>query len=268
MTVTGARPGALDLALLDDALRHANIPALAVVTHQLTGDPVWLSDRYRPTRAKGMDENRSGGLPEDVQDEVRRGAASAIEAWSDGAPVAVPELRGDRLIEVLSFMNGEDVPAEYELMMAEMLGFASPESHDAHDSPAPNSAEATAGLSVIVVGAGVSGMLASLRLTEAGVRHVVLEKNREVGGGWWRTPTRAAASTPRASSTPTRSSTGTGRPTSASATRSRPTSRSSPTPTTCAVTCSSTARSRASPSTTRAPPGPPSYAEATGPSRS
>lgn len=193
MTVTGARPGALDLAPLDDALRLANIPALTVVTYQLTGDPVWLSERYRPSRAKGMDENRSGGLPEDVQDEVRRGAASAIEAWSDGAPVAVPELRGDRLIEVLSFVNGEEVPAEYELMMAEMLGFASPDvvPHEVPTAPvtapvaAPEETTSTTGLSVIVVGAGVSGMLASLRLTQAGVPHVVLEKNREVGGGWW-----------------------------------------------------------------------------------
>ncbi|MFC9833680.1 flavin-containing monooxygenase [Rhodococcus sp. NPDC127530] len=167
----------MDLDHLVDALENANIPALSVVTYQLTGDRRWISDAFRPTRAKGMDENRSGGLSEAAQAEVRRGAYDAIVAWADGAEIAVPQLVGDELIEILSFMNGEEVPPEYEDMMSEMLGFA------------PDQAEAdpvdTGALSVLVIGAGVSGMLASLRLSEAGIQHVVVEKNSEVGGGWW-----------------------------------------------------------------------------------
>lgn len=168
----------VDLDRLAEALENANIPALAVVTYQLTGDRRWVSDTYRPTRAKGMDENRSGGLPEAAQAEIRRAAYDAIVAWSNGAEIAVPRLAGDELIEVLSFMNGEEVPAEYEEMMSEMLGFA------ADDSEAPDEA-AGAALSVLVIGAGLSGMLASMRLSEAGIQHVVVEKNSEVGGGWW-----------------------------------------------------------------------------------
>src|SRR5215216_3782010 len=109
---------------LVDALESANIPVLLVVTYQLTGDRRWISDAYRPTRAKGMDENRRGGLPEATQSEIRRAAHDAIVAWSEGAEVAVPRLEGEDLIEVLSFMNGEEVPPEYEEMMSEMLGFA------------------------------------------------------------------------------------------------------------------------------------------------
>ncbi|MFR9804375.1 NAD(P)-binding protein [Pseudonocardia sp. RS010] len=36
----------------------------------------------------------------------------------------------------------------------------------------------------IVICAGVSGMLAAIRLAEAGIEHVVLEKNVDVGGTW------------------------------------------------------------------------------------
>ena len=40
------------------------------------------------------------------------------------------------------------------------------------------------GLRVVVIGAGVSGMLAAIKLAEAGIDHVVLEKNTDVGGSW------------------------------------------------------------------------------------
>ena len=40
------------------------------------------------------------------------------------------------------------------------------------------------GFRAIVVGAGVSGLAASIRLAEAGIPHVVLERNDTVGGTW------------------------------------------------------------------------------------
>ncbi len=183
MNLETSRSGApLDLSQLADALEHANIPVLSVVTYQLTGDRRWISGEHRPTRAKGMDENRYGGVPEEVQAEVRRGAHEAIKAWAEGAEVAVPRLEGDDLIECLTYMNGEEVPAEYEDMMSEMLGFS--EVDTATDTEVAAGADMSA-MSVLVVGAGLSGMLASLRLTQAGVEHVIVEKNTEVGGGWW-----------------------------------------------------------------------------------
>lgn len=177
MTLSESRgPVALDLGQLAEALENANISVLAVVTYQLTGDRRWVSDAYRPTRAKGMDENRSGGLSEATQAEIRRGAHEAIAAWAGGVEIALPHVKGEDLVELLSFMNGEEVPPEYEAMMSELLGFAPAQSDENID---------TSALSVLVIGAGVFGLLASMRLDEAGIRHVVVEKNSEVGGGWW-----------------------------------------------------------------------------------
>ncbi|WP_460062578.1 flavin-containing monooxygenase [Streptomyces sp. YKOK-I1] len=170
----------LDPAQLDSALRFANIPVLLAVTFQLTGDRVWLSSRYRPTRSAGMDENATGGLPEEVQEEVRRGAAAAVTAWSRGAPVAVPSPSGALLTELLTFVNGEDVPREFEPMMAEFLGHR-PTVSPVTSPPRPRARRTK----VLVVGAGVAGLLSSLRLREAGIEHTVVEKNLQVGGGWW-----------------------------------------------------------------------------------
>src|SRR4029077_4245232 len=38
---------------------------------------------------------------------------------------------------------------------------------------------------VVVIGAGMSGLLAAMKLEQAGIPYVVLEKNRAVGGTWF-----------------------------------------------------------------------------------
>ncbi len=57
-----------------DALQVANLPTLLMVLAQLTGERRWLEPPYAPTRTRGMDDNDSGGLPEPIQDEIRRAA--------------------------------------------------------------------------------------------------------------------------------------------------------------------------------------------------
>src|SRR5262249_28868912 len=93
-----------------------------------------------------------------------------------GTPVAVPSPTGGRLRDLLSLANGEDAPADYTDMVAEDLGFV-PE-------PAPTAPPGT-DLDAVIIGAGASGLLAAIKLRAAGIGHVVLEKNTEVGGGWW-----------------------------------------------------------------------------------
>ncbi|GLZ46994.1 putative monooxygenase y4iD [Actinomycetospora sp. NBRC 106375] len=165
--------GGADLAA---ALEHANLPSLVPVLVQLTGDRRWLADPYRPTRSRGMDNNDAGGFSDDVAAEIRAAVLDAVVAHEAGAPVAIPAPTRELLLELLSLATGEPAPPEYADMLAEDLGFA-PE-------PAPT---ATAGTDIdaVIVGAGVSGMLAAIKLREAGIDHVVLEKNDEVGGGWW-----------------------------------------------------------------------------------
>ncbi|MHA6793362.1 flavin-containing monooxygenase [Pseudonocardia bannensis] len=173
---SGATPSR-DRAALARAVEHANLPTLVAVLFQLTGDRAWLADPYRPTRSRGMDDNDDGGFPPPVQARIRAAAVDAVLAWADGRPPAVPAPTGDALVELMSLAVGEEVPAEYAEMTAEDMGFAPAPAR------APRTGSAT-GFSVIVIGAGVSGMLASIKLTEAGIDHVVLEKNDDVGGTW------------------------------------------------------------------------------------
>ncbi|WP_226355022.1 NAD(P)/FAD-dependent oxidoreductase [Pseudonocardia sp. ICBG601] len=157
------------------ALEHANLPSLVPVLHQLTGDRRWLRDPYRPTRSRGMDDNDPGGFAPEVAAEIREAVAEAVAAHDAGRPPAVPAPTGEALRELLELANGEPVPPEYAEMLAEDMGFA----------PAPVRVAPDTDIDAVVIGAGVSGMLAAIKLAEAGIAHVVLEKNDDVGGGWY-----------------------------------------------------------------------------------
>nr|WP_238589788.1 NAD(P)/FAD-dependent oxidoreductase [Pseudonocardia sp. AL041005-10] len=107
--------------------------------------------------------------------EIREAVAEAVAAYDAGRPPAVPAPTGEALRELLELANGEPVPPEYAEMLAEDMGFA----------PVPVRVVPDTDIDAVVIGAGVSGMLAAIKLAEAGIAHVVLEKNDDVGGGWY-----------------------------------------------------------------------------------
>jgi 4-hydroxyacetophenone monooxygenase len=80
---------------------------------------------------------------------------------------------------MMSICMGEDVPPEYGPMMAEEMGFTAVEDGVELDGQVP-----PADFSVVVIGAGVSGLLAALKLRQDGIRCTVLEKSNDVGGTW------------------------------------------------------------------------------------
>ena len=85
--------------------------------------------------------------------------------------------------EMMSWLVCEPVPDEYVDMMLEELDLdgSDPRRVDWSDVPA----EARADLPVVVIGAGMSGLLAGIRLTEAGVPFTIIEKNAGAGGTWF-----------------------------------------------------------------------------------
>jgi 4-hydroxyacetophenone monooxygenase len=159
-----------------EAIAIANVPTLLMVLVQLTGDLRWLEEPYRPSRARGMGDNDTGGLPEPIQAEVRQAALEAILAWRAGRPVAIPEPSSDLRLKMLSWTMDEKVPAEYDQIIAAELLL---EENDVIEKlPIPE------GFEVLIIGAGVSGLCAAIRLQQAGIPFTILEKNATVGGIW------------------------------------------------------------------------------------
>ncbi|GAA2052160.1 flavin-containing monooxygenase [Williamsia deligens] len=165
-----------DRARLDRATASGSIPTMLAVLVEYTGDRGWLQPRFRPTRSRGMDENASGGLPDEVQAEIRAAFADAVRHWWEQGRPARRDLAAGEVETVLSFTTGETVPADVASMMAEIVN---------GPQPVPQAPTAAPNLRAIVIGAGVGGMLISVALDRAGIDHVILEKNEEVGGSWW-----------------------------------------------------------------------------------
>ncbi|WP_254277553.1 NAD(P)/FAD-dependent oxidoreductase [Halomonas sp. 3H] len=167
-------------AELGEALRAANIPSLLMTLFQLTGDDKWLRAPYKPTKNRGLGDHRTGGLPEQRQEEIRAAAGTAIAECLNGARARVPSPDTTLLHRMMEVCMGEEVPPDYIPMVASQMGFGADGTEAGPGSP---DSVADAGLTVII-GAGVSGLLAALRLKQLGLPFVILERQSDVGGNW------------------------------------------------------------------------------------
>ncbi len=160
------------------AVEAANVPTLLAVLVHLTGDLRWLEPQYAPSRAKGLSDNDTGDLPKSVQAEIRKAVAAAIAAWSQGRAPQLDDGDPALLVRILSFVLGEPIPDGYGAMIAFELRSGAP-----HEASAPAEVPKLP-LRAIVIGAGMSGLCASIELAKAGIDHVVLERHENVGGTW------------------------------------------------------------------------------------
>jgi 4-hydroxyacetophenone monooxygenase len=166
----------VDREQLKTALAEADVPVLLMVLTHLTGDPRWLEDPYRPRRDSRVFADESGGLPDAIQSEIRAAALdllAAVDADEQG------ELLDDDLLgRMMSACVGETVPPEYVAVLLEEMGLRTP-------PPLPQVDVGPGEFRVLVVGAGLSGVCAAVRLKEAGIPFLVVEKNPDVGGTWF-----------------------------------------------------------------------------------
>lgn len=161
--------------LLSEALPSANIPTLLLLLHQLTGDDRWISAPFTPRKSR-WDDNDAGGLAAELQGEIRGAALESILAWRRGAPIAKPELTPGDVIRMMSFSEAEAIPPEYaELMTHKLRNYS---------GAVPDPIVPRPDLRVLIIGAGMSGLAAAIRLGQAGVDYTIIEKQDDAGGVW------------------------------------------------------------------------------------
>lgn len=168
---------------LDSAVEAANVPTLVCMLVHLTGDERWLGDRYRATRLRGLDDNDSGGLPEEVQSEVRAAATLELRGWLVGRPMALPNPSDEQLLRMMSVMLGEVVPKDYGPLVRNDL--ALPAAPPAASPAAPAAVRVPEGFRALIIGAGISGLCAAIELAKVGVPYIILERRPDVGGVWF-----------------------------------------------------------------------------------
>ena len=165
-----------EIEQLRDALAWANIPTLLLVLVQLTSDRNWLGDRYRIRKGKALDDNDTGGLPPEVQAEIRQAALDAI-LRSERGELSPSELTPSEVAYLTEVALADEVPAEYGPLLAEEIGEVS------RDVKFPDAVKP--GFSVLIIGAGIFGIGLGIKLKQAGVRFTIIERNPQVGGVWW-----------------------------------------------------------------------------------
>ena len=162
-------------ALLDDV----SVPTLLLSCVHMSGDASILDGPLRP---QGLFLNEyQGYMSEEDQAAARAFALDVIRDWRDRhCPEPEPPSR-DLIHRMMDWLVCEEVPEEYVEMLLEEMELDGGDAR-AVDPPAP---EAAAALPVVIIGCGMSGLLAAIRLQEAGFPYVVVEKNEGVGGTWW-----------------------------------------------------------------------------------
>ncbi|HEY2480837.1 MAG TPA: NAD(P)/FAD-dependent oxidoreductase [Caulobacteraceae bacterium] len=171
----------VDEATLDAALAEAHLPALLMSLIHLTGDATLLTPERRPTYVF-MADNKLGGYSQEVQDHLRARAKAAIKAYLEGAPMPPPPSPAT-VRRMLDWIAGADIPDHYVPFLSDELALDG-RTTKIPDWSSPKLHEAASRMKVVVVGAGMSGILTGIRLKQAGIAFTIIEKNADVGGTW------------------------------------------------------------------------------------
>ncbi len=159
-----------------EALLDVSIPTLMLSLVHMSGDAGLIRGELKPA---GLFLNEvQGYMSEADKAAVRKIALEVIADYRDRG-CQEPEPIGPELLqEMMQWLVCEPVPAEYVPMLLEEMELDGTDSRAVLGTPADN-------FPVVVIGCGESGLLAGIRLKEAGIPFTIAEKNEGVGGTWW-----------------------------------------------------------------------------------
>ncbi len=178
-------PFADDDAAIAAALAEVNVPALLCSLVHMTGDPTWIRERTLPrlvprrwTSSAGSRRGRAGRDP-------APGRCPVVAAYRDSGcePHDAPRRRPARD----DVLPRQPHPSRRPDRADAVRGHAARRAPTAARSPgAPRSPTTVKAASpVVVIGCGMAGILAGIRLTQAGLPFTIIEKNDGPGGTWW-----------------------------------------------------------------------------------
>ena len=164
-----------------DAIESAHLPSLLSALVHITGDPSHIRGPVRPTQGTLTDP--LAGVTKEQADSVRTNAFKILTHLRD-KPTTTMKPSDELVREMITYMTGKELSDDYvEYLLAEL----DLEETDAFRTygfeaiPEPVREK----FHVVVIGAGMSGLLAAIRLKEAGLSFTVIEKNPNVGGTWF-----------------------------------------------------------------------------------
>jgi 4-hydroxyacetophenone monooxygenase len=174
---TGASDAEIDAAVAEAGL----LPLLMSVVH-ITGSLNILVEAGRTQRPQ-YSTDLSGSIPEELAAVLRQRAAQEIRKWRDSGFPPPYEPSDVELRQMIDTLTGKLLDPRYEALLAEELGFNGDARDFRWDRPVTEAQRAR--LPVIIVGAGLSGIVMGYRLAQAGIPFTIVEKNSGPGGTWF-----------------------------------------------------------------------------------
>ncbi len=171
-------------------LQELNTAALIMSIVHMTGDTGILQQLPGPRTldvvaagAEAGEELLEGGYTAAQVEFVREQALAAIADWQarDGQ---LPPLTPATMDALYRFMCGPDVDAEYLEFINEEVALDGVDRRGLQLQDPALRARASE-FPVVIIGAGMGGILAGIRLGEAGIPYTIIEKNPGVGGTWY-----------------------------------------------------------------------------------
>ena len=174
---------------LRTALSDVNLPTLLMVMAQFSGDDRWLTDRFRPdpiqTPEGSIFPDDTGNYNSDIATEIREEAFQLIRTLRDEGGNMPPTPDVKQMRHLMEFSTAEPLEDEFCAMLLEETNFVNRDNTWKPELEKLTGGAAGENFSVIVVGAGMSGICTGIKLSEAGVDYTILEKNAAVGGTWY-----------------------------------------------------------------------------------
>ena len=168
----------------DEAIRQylaeAEVQPLLPALAYATGDMSLLSEELRPDPL--LLAMPQGGFTDEQQAMARDLAFEALVRFHDGGSVPAAPPSDDELLRIMEYAVGGAGMAAYLPLLEEELAYRGVDRRGPDwraDDLAPG-----VDFQVVIIGAGMSGLLMAHRLQQAGVGFVVIEKNDDVGGTW------------------------------------------------------------------------------------
>jgi len=180
--LTAGVPITDDDASIAAALEDVSVPTLMLSMLHMSGDTSILRGSLRP---QGVLLNEiQGFMSEEDQAAVRAQALEVIKAYRDGGCKLPSPPSPETIHEMMEFLVAGEVPTKYVPMMLEEMELDGKDAREFHWDQQV-SEEAKQAFPVVVIGCGMAGLLAAIRLKEAGIPYTVIEKNPSVGGTWY-----------------------------------------------------------------------------------
>ena len=170
-----------DDAAIEKALEDVSIPALLCSLVHMTGDLSWIRDPEIRPQASVLNDYQSG-MPDELRAEARRRALPAIAKYRDGG--CVPYVPPPEVVEeMMDFLACAAVDRAAAPMFIDDLHLDGADSGRIEwGDEISDDAKRTS--HVVVIGCGESGLLAGIRLAQAGLPFTIVEKSEGAGGTW------------------------------------------------------------------------------------